>query len=531
MSDLSFAKSILNATSQSDGYALLHGTSLQDFCFSVHEGGFPSLSVALTDCRSDYNKFGNIVLTFDAPVLKKSKTTIYTRDAYTADSPSREITGFDLKKAVSKEEEIAKYNDISGNVFADLRSMLETKHFIEYEGAFRRIARNSAHRLAYLERQGINVEIPYKPTIELDDFSLFIEDQLVRNGYTNFSDIPFGKVFAEELVGIHDQYAHTLQESDKGLVQRRGGRLLKKEDSEKLDSVMSKIKRIAHCRENPTLKVDSVELKSRISQALEKVNELEYYQVVFDSLDDLISNERYCCNDKFFSNQGEAWQYMAENSGANSQQNMSYSENEIFSLIGRELSAAEVTESLRLIDSTKEDDLEVAKESVRQCQREIVSLLGLSDMRGWAEARDLQKKLYPMILSGKADVEKVVRLRGWSSDDLSDGRAKRLDELIHALKKGMDLVPDVTSYFEVTLGEGVSIDSSLLKSVHVPIENQKDFEEFFANKKDLMNKVSFYDPKELGGLRRSLKDSSSILHEADFDTLKPQRRVDSKLTL
>lgn len=354
----SLIKSLYGETPESTKLLLSHGTSLFNLIYSLSEGGKPATSIALSKINSSEDlgdaplkKFGDVVLTFEPSVLFDKDVTIFTRDAYTMDSPNREIHGIDRGASIALSQKLKPFiQHTQRDVSEIFRVASQTGDVQSFTSVVEKLAHDTAFKLSFLADRGINIEVPYVPSRVPSGVEIQLANSLGGSLESVREAVAIPQIHQELIISAYDSYYKDLIEnSEVRFHQIIGRKKLEAPEDERFSAAVDAIRDWVDLTENPPVMVDKTHLDNLISEELDKIGGAALLSESISVVTNLIEREMYCCNQKDFKTKYEAWEYIHENSHAQSQQSLTYSVNEIFSLKSDEIMVSDVFDKLGLI--------------------------------------------------------------------------------------------------------------------------------------------------------------------------------------
>ncbi len=376
-----FAKTMLKAAlsektpafDASSRVALTHGTSATQFAFSLSEGGKPAMSSALatipfakndlekTAINDSFTKFGQVVVAMSPEIIFKNKMSIYTRDSYTRDAPQKVLTRLNSKAAQNLSDKLKPYSEIfetdlvrnirydfidysaggGGNLYAKL-DRLSSKFYTD-----------PAYQLMFYKERGLDIEIPYVSTYKSDELSEYLIDNVPRDLLDAERIDNLSEQDAEVLIGFFDSYYQQKAESaNTKFIARMSERRIGWDHEEKVEEITDKLSSYLEHVRNPQEKVDTHALQTHLRELSSDHAEL-FYAHVLKTISEIGDNFVYEIDEEIVETKEESWEYIIENSEAHSQQSLTYSINEIFSLKAEELTPDSVFDRLGMIEPLK----------------------------------------------------------------------------------------------------------------------------------------------------------------------------------
>lgn len=378
-----FVKTMLKATqvdnhqSEDKRVIITHGTSAANLSLSLSEyeaglGHKPAMSAALTtlpvlgDNATDLerkavskslSKFGEIVITLDPESVFNDEMKILTRDAYTVDAPTKVAVSFSKKGMDELENRLTPYLALTeSQVIRNLK--LDSTHpqsrgvDIPVRDIAMKLGDDIAFQLLFVREKGIDFELPYvpsaKPTELTEFFSKTLPDELLTvSALSNPSqDIQqaliqaYNDYYQEKLDGARNRFRKNMYSS-----------FLAYPDSEKLSNGLSELLGWVEQVETNKTELDVYALGQGLREIAYESHVALFDHYKLQEANKIVEDAVYSVSDDLsFNSKVEAWEYINENSEAQSQQSLTYSENKIFSLKAKEIQPDEVYDNLHLLN-------------------------------------------------------------------------------------------------------------------------------------------------------------------------------------
>lgn len=378
-----FVKTMLKAT-QEDNYqsadkrvVITHGTSAANLSLSLSEyeagvGHKPAMSAALTTIpilgenatelersavSKSLTKFGEIVIALNPESAYKNDMTILTRDAYTVDAPKKVAVSFSDAGMMDLENRIEPYLDLTkSQVIRNLK--LDSTHpqsrgvDIPVRDIAMKLGDDIAFQLLFVKEKGIEFELPYvpsaKPTELTEFFSKTLPAELLTvTALTN----PSQEAQQAIIDSYNDYYQAKLDGARNRFRKNMYSSFLSYPDSEKLSDGLGELLGWVEQIETNKMELDVYALGQGLREIAYETHTALFDHYKLQEANKIVGEAVYSVTDDLsFDSKVEAWEYINENSDAQSQQSLTYSENKVFSLKAKEIQPDEIYDNLHLLN-------------------------------------------------------------------------------------------------------------------------------------------------------------------------------------
>ncbi|CAH7403552.1 conserved hypothetical protein [Vibrio chagasii] len=481
---------------------LTHGTSASNLIYSLFEEGKPATSLALgktinpegshrPELGAAYDeslkKFGDIVFTFDPQSIFDNDLSIYTRDAYSRDAPEKVAVKLSSVAMGSLKSQMETYSamadeDVIRRLGLEFKS---NKDSIKLTDVCEMLSSSVAFRMLYLEQIGVDIELPYVPSIETSELGESLGKAVGVIEYT-------GVLSDDEktaLLAAHDAfYQNEFDTADSKFIQNMTRKRLEEDNGKKLERAVDELGMWIEATENPTFIVDKHKLKILVDNLMNEQERGLFECEVLDSATLLGSDYCYSCDDEMHISKEDSWEHMIEHSGMQSQQSLVYSQNEIFSLMAEELKPEQVFDKLNMIDPMMFSATSDSADGDHESHNAMVSKFGvlyakltkqLGFERGDASAftkRNLMDSILDMSSSiTLSDVKDIWHKMPLDQDETITGTLEELNEVAGSLLPDERAIIDFhNAYHHIR-----SLKSDLDHALDMPSLSYEDSRDFY----------------------------------------------------
>ena len=168
---------------------------------------------------------------------------------------------------------------------------------------------------------------------------------------------------------------------------------------------------------------------------------------------------------------------------------------------------------------------------VRNLKRDLDYALDIPSLL-WAEGRDFYKNVLPLLNEGYRgfNFDSVMNLR-YQHDHSNNFDNERIESIIDSLVDAYQNLPEQVPYFEIVMKNTLELDSSKIKSIHVPIELSTTINKLMIEHPFIADKISFYDPKKSGDLCQSIAASGFAIDKEILNPSHPEQAVKNNMGL
>ncbi|WP_181318351.1 hypothetical protein [Photobacterium kishitanii] len=187
-----------------------------------------------------------------------------------------------------------------------------------------------------------------------------------------------------------------------------------------------------------------------------------------------------------------------------------------------------ISELKNIVGSLLPDELDAIKfnnayHHVRNLKSDLDSALDMYKMP-FDDGREFYKTVFPWLThSGNAfNYNDIIEERqNYVYGEGLESREEEITAIVDELSNAFDSLPNEVPYFELVTKKTLHLDSSLVHSIHVPIELTSLVEHLNAEYPSVMSKVKFYDNKQAGALTQSIINSGASIAK---ESLNPENR-------
>ncbi|WP_246852507.1 hypothetical protein [Vibrio crassostreae] len=497
----SFLENILEATASNTPKELycLHSLTLDDLLTVSHEGALACPSIAVTDNKSDYDKFGSITFVMKGGVLLKGKnktyqadsvSQIFSRDAYTIRAPEETLV-LNVNAANELKNRLKSASDTFEHQAE--RMGLDRKE-VSWRHLYQEMKASDASKLLFLEKKGITPDVP-KKTSEIDKRSLLASgvDLLGEDGFKallkKLDSLKFSEQDFSILREINDEFSNRIEQSGTSIGRRRAERIKKMSDEDLFSKVTHTIQALTKYTSSvPT--IDKSKYSLTINELITTNYQSEYILWVDEELQKTRKETVYTTKNERFESLSEAINYMLERSGKGKEESLNYSSKDLMGMRAeRFLSIEEVINNSNLIDSEVEFDEDSPFDAAF---REFTDLVEPHRFGNSEQTRATLKKITHLVcVNEKPNFDSAYNKSKCSEIGVSREQFKSAAQ---NLRKEYLSTPSVVPYFEAVEYRDVPLIKNNIETVMVPKHLTDTVIELF-DRYGIELDVTSFDPK------------------------------------